>query len=98
MNKFSSPFQNANLYGEYLGDPVTPNDGTDLTLPSGNSLPIVGLKVTGAGNVNVDLPNGGTAVLTGLTAGQTVDVAVRRIRSTGTTATGIFVLYANRPN
>lgn len=36
---------------------------------------------------------GGTAVLTGLSAGQIVVVGVQRVRLTSTTATGILALY-----
>ena len=97
MFKFSSKIiQGAQLHGDYDGTPVTPNDGTDLAAVPGQV--VVGVAVTGAGNVNVDLPNGGTAVLTGLAAGQMVDIAVKRVRATSTTATGIYALYAPRPN
>lgn len=67
---------------------VTPADGTDL--PNG---PAIGLRVTGAGNVNLNLAGGGTAVLTGLSAGQIVRCDVARVLSTSTTATGIFAIY-----
>lgn len=72
----------------YEGFAVTPADGTDL--PNG---PVAALYVTGAGNVNVQLQGGGTAVLTGLSAGQILPVAAQRVLSTSTTATGIFALY-----
>ena len=48
---------------EYEGEAVTPSDSADL--PSG---PCTAIYVTGAGNVNVQLAGGGTAVLTGLSA------------------------------
>lgn len=70
------------------GESVTTSDSVDL--PSGIC---VGIAVTGAGNVAVNLAGGGTATLTGLTAGQIVYVAVSRIKSTSTTATGIYALY-----
>jgi len=73
---------------EFEGDSVTPADATDLT-----GGPCTGIYVTGAGNVNVNLAGGGTAVLTGLTAGQIVRVGASRILATSTTATGIFALY-----
>lgn len=72
----------------YRSAAVTPADGSDL--PNGTA---IGLRVTGAGNVNVQLAGGGTAVLTGLSAGQTVEVNVSRVLSTSTTATGILALY-----
>ena len=69
---------------------VTPSDTTDFAFsPSG---PARGLRVTGAGNVAVNLASGGTAVLTGLSAGQVVWIETTRILATGTTATGISVL------
>ena len=40
--------------------------------------------------------SGGTAVLTGLIAGQIVDCAIKRILATGTTSTGIVPLYSER--
>lgn len=73
---------------EFQGVAVTPADGSDL--PAGACTAI---RVTGAGNVNVNLAGGGTAVLTSLSAGQTVRVNVSRILATSTTATGIFALY-----
>jgi len=73
---------------EYSGLAVTPADGTDL--PGGAT---IGLLATGAGNINVNLEGGGTAVLTGLSAGQVLDIAVTRVLATSTTATGIVALY-----
>lgn len=60
--------------------PVTPADGTDL--PGG---PTAGLVVTTAGNFNVNLFGGGTAVLTGLALGQQLPICVTRVLSTSTT-------------
>ena len=51
-------------HSELQGVAVTPADGTDL--PNGACMAIY---VTGAGNVNVNLAGGGTAVLTSLSAG-----------------------------
>lgn len=73
---------------EFNGVAVTPNDSTDL-----GSGPCTAIYVTGAGNVNVNLAGGGTAVLTGLSAGQIVRVNASRILATSTTATGVFALY-----
>jgi hypothetical protein len=70
------------------GESVTTSDTADL--PSGIC---VGIAVTGAGNVNINLATGGTAVLTGLSAGQIVPVSASRILTTSTTATGIYALY-----
>lgn len=73
---------------ELEGESITPSDATDLL-----SGACKGIYVTGSGNVNVQLAGGGTAVLTGLSAGQIVFVNVTRILSTSTTATGIYALY-----
>lgn len=76
----------------YNANPITPADGTDLAAgPDGSTA--IGLQVTGAGNVNVNLTGGGTAVLTGLVAGQRVMVPITRILATSTTATGISAIY-----
>jgi len=73
---------------EFAGNAVTASDSADL--PDG---PCTAIYVTVGGNVNVNLAGGGTAVLTGLTAGQIVRVNASRILATSTTATGIFALY-----
>lgn len=91
--KFSSKFLGAVPRNDLDGIAVTPADGTDLpAAPPGTVL--VGLYATGTGNINVNLKGGGTAVLTGLAAGQAVGVEVTRVLATSTTATGIFALYA----
>jgi hypothetical protein len=80
----------APLASEYQGQPVIPSDSVDLPVFANN--PTAALFITGAGNVAVNLPRGGTAVLSGLPAGHFVDIAVSRVLATGTTATGIFQL------
>jgi len=72
---------------------ITPSDSVDLPSGSGNGRISRAIQVTGAGNVAVNLIGGGTATLTGLTAGQRVVVAATRVLATGTTATGIAALY-----
>jgi hypothetical protein len=85
---------------EFEGYAVTPSDATDLQFRTYSTVggahayeACTAIYVTGAGNVNVNLASGGTAVLTGLSAGQIVRVNASRILSTSTTATGIFALY-----
>ena len=91
------PGGQANAIFDYETFAVTPADGADL--PSGlvggltGTRPTKAIKVTGAGNVSVQLFGGGTAVLTGLVAGQLLMIAVTRILATGTTATGVLALY-----
>lgn len=92
----SSKFIGAGLpsRSQYDALPITPSDAVDVPVgPAGTNGPCIGVQVTGAGNVNVDLIGGGPAVLTGLAAGQVVDCGIKRIRATSTTATGIFALY-----
>lgn len=60
--------------------PVTPSDTVDL--PNGVSL---GILCKAPGNVNVNLFGGGTAVLTGLVAGQLLPITVTRVLATSTT-------------
>lgn len=77
---------------EYQSTPVTPSDATDIP-PAPDGGTCRGLYIGGAGNVNVNLLGGGTAVLTGLAAGQYVVVGVTRVLATSTTATNISALY-----
>lgn len=80
---------------------VTPSDANDLPVagptspvsPGGYGLPIY-LFATVAGNVNVDLVDGQTVTVpvgTGFAGG--IPMLVRRVRVTGTTATGIYACY-----
>lgn len=78
--------------GEFDTIAVTPSDSTDIALNSQGRTPSR-IRVTGAGNVNVNLLGGGTAVLTSLSAGQVVTIAITRVLSTSTTATGITAMY-----
>jgi hypothetical protein len=73
---------------DFDGYAVTTSDSVDLT-----NGPCAAIYVTAPGNVNINLPGGGTAVLTGLVAGQIVEVSAQRILATSTTATGIYALY-----
>lgn len=71
---------------------VTPADATDLPFAP-QTMGTRALFVTVGGNVSVNLAGGGTAVLTGLVAGQVLPISVTRVLATGTTATGILALY-----
>ena len=66
---------------------VTPNDSTDLANVSR------GIMVGVSGNVSVNMSGGGSAVVMPMTAGQLYPIAVSRVLSTGTTATGIVALW-----
>lgn len=66
---------------------VTPSDSTDLALYSR------ALYIGGAGNVTVDMiETGSTITFSGVAAGTLLPIGVRRVRSTGTTATLIISL------
>lgn len=84
--------KNGPNHPEYESALVTPSDTVDLPLSSiGEGCRA--LLIGGAGNVNVNLLGGGTAVLTGLSAGQVVVVACTRVLATSTTATSVQALY-----
>lgn len=67
---------------------VTPSDSTDL--PKGTTK---GLYLGGAGNVVVDMADGSTVTLTGLTAGVIHPLSVKRVHATSTTAINIVAIY-----
>ena len=67
---------------------VTPADGADLSVK-----PTRGLMVGADGDVSVIFMGDTSAVTLTLKAGVVYPFAVNRVRSTGTTATGIKALY-----
>lgn len=84
--------RNVRVQGVNVADygAVTPNDTTNL------SKPCIGICVTGtSGNVSVIKPDGTTVTIPAvmLPIGQIVPLPASRIRATGTTATGIWVVY-----
>lgn len=64
---------------------IVPNDGADI--PGG---PVKGLYIGGAGNLVVTDIEGNTNTFIGLPVGRDLDVVVKRVLSTGTTATNIL--------
>lgn len=66
---------------------VTPNDSTDLTNYTR------GLMVNIAGDVVVDFAQSGSTITLTLAAGVVYPFHIRRVRSTGTTATGIIAFW-----
>ncbi len=80
-----SPKPGQSLHSEYASEAVTPSDSADVPTKAGQQC--VGVVALTAGNIAVNLATGGTAVLTGLAAGQVVDVWITRVRATSTTAT-----------
>jgi len=82
---------------EWQGASVTAADSTDLTNGVCDAI-----FATGAGNVSLDLPNvsltdgtttSRTAIVIAMAANSVLYVRASRVRSTSTTATGIFALY-----
>lgn len=67
----------------YGGFAVTPNDSTDLAVPTR------GLYVGAAGDVKVTMISGETVTFVGLSAGIIHPICARRVWSTATTATSI---------
>jgi hypothetical protein len=70
------------------------SDGFSITPHDGNNLPEVtrALFVGGAGSVNVHLASGAQVNLSGVSGGTVLPIRVRRVLSTGTTATAIIGL------
>ena len=66
---------------------VVPNDTTNLPQVA------LSLWIGGAGNLNVDMYNGQTVLISGITAGTLLPIKVRRVRATTTTATAIVAFY-----
>ena len=64
---------------------VTPNDGTDLSTAGI-------IYVGGYGDVKVDTIAGNTVTFYGVPAGSYIPVRVKRVYSTGTTATNMLVM------
>lgn len=69
------------------GAAVTPNDGADLSAPA------KALWIGGTGNVKVDMIDGTTITLNSVPVGM-LDVYVKRVYATGTTATNIVAMYS----
>lgn len=66
---------------------VTPSDTVDLTTPTR------GIYIGGAGNLKVDTLGGDTVTFNALAVGVIHWIQVKRVYSTGTTATAIVALY-----
>ena len=72
-----------------------PSAVTAYAIPAANvpNGPTKALYVTGAGNVQVLLPCGATALLSNVPAGWLIPISVLAVFATNTTATGIYALY-----
>ena len=66
------------------GFDITPNDTVNLTVPAR------GLYLAESGDVKVDMINGNTITFSNMAAGIVHPLQVRRVYSTGTTASGII--------
>ncbi len=71
---------------------VTPSDTVDIVFPSGTNR-TRGVLVGVAGNLNVIMADGTTALLKAVTAGVVHPLSVKRIKATSTTATDIIALF-----
>ncbi len=71
---------------------VTPSDTDNLAFPSGTSRSR-GLYVAVTGDLSVEMVDGSTAKFEDIAAGVIHYLAVTKVLSTGTTATGIVALY-----
>lgn len=65
---------------------ITPDDGTDLDIPRA-------IWVGGTGNLAVTMAEGQTVTFVAVPAGFMMPIRVKRVLSTGTTATSIVGLY-----
>lgn len=74
------------------GKEVTPSDTVNVTFPSGTNCSRA-VRVDVAGAISMEMIDGTTVVLANLLADYDHPYAVKRINSTGTTATGITVFY-----
>ena len=71
---------------------ATPSDTVDIALPNDRST-MRGFQVNVAGNVVVDMQGSGTTLTLAVLAGVFYPYGLKRIRATGTTATGITVFF-----
>lgn len=73
---------------------VTPSNTVDIpSVSGGTSNNGCVLYVGGAGNLTVDTVGGDTITFTGVLGGSFIPVQVKRVYSTGTTATSIVALW-----
>lgn len=66
---------------------VTPNDTTVFAGPTR------GIYVGGAGNLTVDMADGGSVTFVGVLAGSLLPIQVTKVYASGTSATSIVALY-----
>lgn len=67
---------------------ITPSDTVDLAQGS-----TVGLYVGGSGDVVVITDGGTTVTFTSLSSGMIHPISAKRVKATGTTATGLLAVY-----
>lgn len=77
---------NGNINPPKVGFSITPSDANDLA----DSTRMI--RVDGAGTLKVDMVGSGTLTFT-MTAGEWLPICVKKVYSTGTTATGIVGFY-----
>jgi hypothetical protein len=69
---------------------VTPADATDIRA----GMVWDAVRVGGAGNLNVEMEDGKVVLISGMLAGESLHIAIRKVLSTSTTATLITVFKA----
>ena len=69
-----------------FGAAITTSDSSTIA-------PTVGIYVGGAGNVKVDLVDGGTVTFSAVPVGTILPIQATRVYATGTTATLMVALY-----
>jgi len=86
----------APLRDSYDGIPITANDSVDIPAGPGGPVntPCIGLFVGSAGNVAATTPSGVAVSFTAVPAGTIIDVALKRVLATGSTATQLSALFA----
>jgi len=86
----------APLRDAYDGIAITANDSVDIPAGPGGPVntPCIGLYVGSTGNVAATTPSGVAVTLTAVPAGTILDVALKRVLATGTTASQLSALFA----
>lgn len=80
----------APAYGMFT---ITPSNVTVFDNIGANPPPTRKLYVGGAGNIAVVMADGSSGVLTAVAVGTTLEISVKQVLSTGTTATNLIGLY-----